>query len=150
MSIIKRLFCNHEYEFVRNIHGDEINWCGGKRSIWKCKKCGKLQYRYELELPLQEKLYRNCCKYQEDKYNKWKELRKETLDDMTKLMLEKSTKGLYSIDYILLCEEKYNDLDYYKEWLEDNKLDFTYELYHQKEFCEEVNQYRFIIKWFKK
>jgi hypothetical protein len=42
MNFIKRLCCEHEYEFVRNIHGDEINWCGGHRSIWRCKKCGKV------------------------------------------------------------------------------------------------------------
>ncbi len=42
MNLFKRLFCKHEYEFVRNIHGDEINWCGGYRSLWRCKKCNKL------------------------------------------------------------------------------------------------------------
>ena len=45
MNLLKRLFCEHEYEFVRNIYGDEINACGGYRSIWKCKKCGKIEYR---------------------------------------------------------------------------------------------------------
>lgn len=37
----KSLFCKHEYVFKRNIYGDEINWCGGHRSWWVCKKCGK-------------------------------------------------------------------------------------------------------------
>lgn len=41
MKFIKRLFCKHEYEFVRNIYGDEINMVGGRRSWWRCKKCGK-------------------------------------------------------------------------------------------------------------
>ena len=41
MSIIKRLFCRHEWEFVRNIYGDEINLVGGYRSWWRCKRCGK-------------------------------------------------------------------------------------------------------------
>ena len=41
MSIIKRLFCRHEYEFVRNIYGDEIVHAGYNRSWWRCKKCGK-------------------------------------------------------------------------------------------------------------
>lgn len=50
MKIFKRLFCKHEYEWERNIYGDEINYCGGKRSIWKCKKCGKIQYRDKLVL----------------------------------------------------------------------------------------------------
>lgn len=42
MSIVKRLFCRHEWEFVRNIYGDEINAAGGNRSWWRCRKCGKL------------------------------------------------------------------------------------------------------------
>lgn len=41
--------CKHDYEFVRNIYGDEINSCGGCRSIWKCKKCGKYFYNKELQ-----------------------------------------------------------------------------------------------------
>lgn len=40
MSILKRIFCRHEYEFVRNIYGDEINHVGGRRSWWRCPKCG--------------------------------------------------------------------------------------------------------------
>lgn len=50
MNWIKNLFkrCEHEYEFVRNIYGDEINHCGGYRSLWRCKKCGRLQWREQL------------------------------------------------------------------------------------------------------
>ena len=33
MNWIKRLFCAHRYEWVRNIYGDEINLSGGKRSL---------------------------------------------------------------------------------------------------------------------
>ena len=42
--ILKRLFCKHTYEFVRNIYGDEIRYLGWKRSVWKCSKCGKIKY----------------------------------------------------------------------------------------------------------
>ena len=47
---IKRLFkkCDHDWEFVRNIYGDQINYCNGKRSKWKCKKCGKIEFRDDL------------------------------------------------------------------------------------------------------
>ena len=48
MNIIKRLFCKHDYKFVRNIYGDEIRYVGWKRSEWQCTKCGKYQYRNEL------------------------------------------------------------------------------------------------------
>lgn len=47
-GLIKRLLCKHEFEFVRNIYGDEINAAGGRRSWWRCKKCGKMQLRSEL------------------------------------------------------------------------------------------------------
>lgn len=40
MKIVKRIFCHHEWQFERNIYGDEINWVGGCRSWWVCPKCG--------------------------------------------------------------------------------------------------------------
>ena len=46
-KFIKRLFCYHELEFVRNIYGDEINLTN-KRSIYKCKKCGAIKYSNNL------------------------------------------------------------------------------------------------------
>ena len=45
---LKRLFCRHEYEFGRNIYGDEIQNWGWKRSLWKCSHCGKIEARDEL------------------------------------------------------------------------------------------------------
>lgn len=48
MNWIERLFCKHDYAFVRNIWGDEIIACGYKRSLWKCEHCGKYQWREEL------------------------------------------------------------------------------------------------------
>ena len=34
------LVCSHKHvEFIRNLHGDEINQHGGKRSIWRCIDC---------------------------------------------------------------------------------------------------------------
>lgn len=40
MRLIRRLLCKHEYVWVRNIYGDEINHAGGNRSWWRCRKCG--------------------------------------------------------------------------------------------------------------
>jgi Zn-finger protein len=48
MNWLKRVFCAHRYEWMRNIYGDEINVSGGKRSVWRCSKCGKVQYRDDL------------------------------------------------------------------------------------------------------
>lgn len=41
LTFFRRLFCRHsEFDFIRNIYGDEINECGGKRSLWRCRGCG--------------------------------------------------------------------------------------------------------------
>ncbi len=46
---IIRLFCRHVAgDFVRNIYGDEINHCGGKRSMYRCSKCGEFMLMSEL------------------------------------------------------------------------------------------------------
>lgn len=48
MGFLKRLFCRHELEFVRNIYGDEIIERGWKRSLWRCQKCGAVVEKDEL------------------------------------------------------------------------------------------------------
>lgn len=40
--------CEHEWEHVGNLHGDQINLTGGMRSLWQCKKCGKHEFRPHL------------------------------------------------------------------------------------------------------
>jgi Zn-finger protein len=47
MKLLKRLFCNHNFVFIRNIHGDEIIERGWKRSVWRCAKCKKVVDRNE-------------------------------------------------------------------------------------------------------
>lgn len=54
MRLIKMLFCHHEWEFERNIYGDEINYVGGDRSWWVCKKCGKHRHEPHLYLHYEE------------------------------------------------------------------------------------------------
>lgn len=48
MNLFKRLFCKHNYEFVRNIYGDEIVLLGFNRSIWSCRKCNKTVFKSHL------------------------------------------------------------------------------------------------------
>jgi len=43
LKIIKRLACNHKYEFKENVGGDMINYLNC-RSIFECKYCGKIKY----------------------------------------------------------------------------------------------------------
>jgi len=71
MNWFKQWRCKHEYEFVRNIYGDEINWCGGYRSEWRCKKCGKSEYRRYLQInTIVDKLDKLYDKYYQDIYMK--------------------------------------------------------------------------------
>jgi hypothetical protein len=53
-GFIKRRFCgmfrNHRSAiWVRNVYGDEINLCGGCRSLWQCTYCGVFIYERELK-----------------------------------------------------------------------------------------------------
>lgn len=55
-DFFKRLLCRHDHsEFVRNIHGDEINVYDGKRSIWRCTKCKHTKAKGHLFDPEQAK-----------------------------------------------------------------------------------------------
>lgn len=52
MNIITQLWrefrCkNHSFVWMTNVYGDAINHLNC-RSIWKCEKCGKLDYRKHL------------------------------------------------------------------------------------------------------
>lgn len=47
-SFIKRLFCRHQFKFIRNLYGDEIVDWDYKRSTWHCVKCGKVEARDSL------------------------------------------------------------------------------------------------------
>lgn len=59
MEFFKKLFCQHKFEVMRNIQGDEIivgscDW--GPRMVflithWSCAKCGKVEERYKLWTP---------------------------------------------------------------------------------------------------
>ena len=147
MNIIKQLFCKHEYEFVRNIYGDEINHRDGKRSIWKCNKCGKYQYREFLyKEPLLSKLDKLYDEYYKNMYNNWCALRSDILNHMLNEMIDKANNGLCYADFVLFCEEKYNDKNYYEKWFDENKLKYECKLLNDKK-CEEINQYEFHVRW---
>lgn len=47
MKILISLFCKHNYEFIRNIYGDEIIELNA-RSVYRCSKCRKIKYRNQL------------------------------------------------------------------------------------------------------
>lgn len=46
IKFIRSLLCKHrDVHFVRNVYGDEINTTGGKRSVWRCQRCGGIVLR---------------------------------------------------------------------------------------------------------
>ena len=45
MNWLRWLFCRHEWRHYANLYGDQINSWGGRRSLWECSRCGKLQAR---------------------------------------------------------------------------------------------------------
>ena len=146
---VKRLFCEHEYEFVRNIYGDEINACGGYRSIWKCKKCSKIEYRKKLQtVSMLQRLDNLYDEYYHNKYEEWRTLRSDTLVNITNDMLETAKKGECWYTIVLICDEDANDKNYYEKWFTENNLKIEkIELFNQKEKCSKLNQYKFHIRW---
>ena len=149
MKWIKSLFCEHEYEFVRNIYGDEINACGGYRSIWKCKKCGKIEYRKNLQIvSLLQRLDNLYDEYYHNKYEEWQTLRVDTLTKITTNMLEAAKRGECWHTIVLICDEDTNDKHYYEKWFTENNLKIEkIELFNQKEKCSKLNQYEFHVSW---
>ena len=149
MKWIKSLFCKHEYEFVRNIYGDEINACGGYRSIWTCKKCGKIEYRKNLQtVSLLQRLDNLYDEYYHNKYEEWQTLKSNTLVDIANDMLEAAKRGECWYTIVLICGEDTNDKNYYEKWFTENNLKIDkIELFNQKEKCSKLNQYKFHIRW---
>ena len=141
--------CEHEYEFVRNIYGDEINLCGGYRSIWKCKKCGKIEYRKNLQkFSILQRLDNLYDEYYHNKYEEWQTLRADTLTKITTDMLEFAKRGECWYTIVLTCDEDANDKNYYEKWFTENNLKIEkIELFNQKEKCSKLNQYKFHIRW---
>lgn len=54
------LLGKHDARFVRNIYGDEIIATGYARSLWKCRRCGKLLYNNYLQKGQKETKDKPC------------------------------------------------------------------------------------------
>ena len=86
---------------------------------------------------------KKACK--EHKFAEW--LRSETLNMMQKTMRDNAYNGQCLADFILICEEKSNDKNYYEKWLIDNGLKVEINLYEQKEIADKLNTYEFHVRW---
>lgn len=123
MNWFKRLFCKHEYEFLCNIYRDEVIWCNGYRSIWRCKKCGALVYRKNLQgFSILQKLDKYYDEYYKNQYQEWQNLRSDTLNKITDEMIKAAKCGECWYDTIIICEETFNDKNYFEKWFKENKL----------------------------
>lgn len=150
-KFIQKFGCEHEYVFVRNIYGDEINQCGGYRSLWQCKKCGKYMYSKTIyskgHKNLKETLNSLYNEYYENKYIDWTKEHEDVLYNITDKLMDAAANGLNYFEIIFTAYTKTNDIVHFKQWLTDNNLNYSCELYHQLEECDVMNNYKFDIRW---
>ena len=98
MNIIKQLFCKHEYKFVHNLHGDEINQHNGKRSLCKCNKCGKLKYcnrQLEPILSLDTELNNIVNEYYNQKQKDWEYNNAKLINNLISECKKAASRGEY-------------------------------------------------------
>ena len=150
-KFIQKFCCGHEYIFVRNIYGDEINQCGGYRSLWQCMKCGKYMYSKALysknNKNLKETLDKFYDEYYENEYKDWTKEHEEFLHHITNELIDAASKGKCYFEFIMTAKVSTDDRWHFKQWLEENKLEYECELYNQLEENDEINQYKFEIRW---
>lgn len=145
---IQKYGCDHEYKFVRNLYGDQINQHDGARSVWECIKCGHIQYREDLHITgtLCEELDKLYDDYYKDVYKNWKEVHSETLNNMMSQMRTRAYQGECSIDIVLNIDERTNDKYHYEEWFDQQGLKYERECLTKFEDVQ-VKQYQYHIRW---
>lgn len=159
-KIIQNFGCNHEYEFVRNIYGDEINQCGGYRSLWQCSKCGKYKYCKRLYDPidanapvgltganLKNVLSDLYDEYYEDKHENWCKDNDEFLYHITNQLIETASRGCGYDEVIMICKESTKDKYHFEKWLSKNNLEYSVSLHNQNYEHKDRNAYKFEITW---
>ena len=135
MKLFKSLFCKHDYKFVRNIYGDEINHRGGKRSLWQCKKCGNLEYRDYLEpvgTLFVEMLDRKYDEYYKNIFTAWKQEKEKSINSVKSEMIQAAEQGKCWLDIILVIDESKDDRYYYDKFFEELGLEYDRELPDKK------------------
>lgn len=126
-NFIKQIFCSHNYVFKQNIYGDEINNHNGNRSIWQCSKCGKIIYKKDQKLDINDTLsldtelvnltdnyYRNIEK-------EWEKSHAKLINYIIADLKRNAKKGLNSWEgYIIL---KNDSVKYFKDFFERQHLE---------------------------
>ena len=122
MKLIKSLFCKHDYKFVCNIYGDEINCLAGKRSLWKCEKCGKYKYKDYLEpvgTLFVKMLDRKYDEYYKNRFNNWKKEKETTINLIKNEMIQAAKQGKCWLDIKLIIDEEHNDRYYWEKLFDE-------------------------------
>lgn len=145
IKLIQNIGCEHDYIFERNIYGDEINNCGGYRSIYKCCKCGKQIYKHELnEDYMIEDIKTQYDKYYDNKYNDWCKTNKETLYQIISTLYKNALNGISYGDIVINCDGEKNDYNYYTKWLIEHNLNYNVECLTKNSLAN-ILQYNFHI-----
>lgn len=152
MKYIKKLFenvCTHDFIWVCNIYGDEINLHDGKRSVWKCSKCDKLEYRDDLYIYHDktfadhlDKLYNT---YYQNDYNDWCKKHADSLQSCMNQMIEKASVGQSWLYINILCDTDTNDKEYYTKFFNDLGIKVEVDK-DQKEYTK-LTAFTFRLKW---
>lgn len=147
-KLIQKIGCDHEYKWVRNIYGDEINLTDGKRSIWKCFKCDKIQYRDELKPEgklFAQELDRYYYQHYNEQYNEWIIKNEEQLEEIKEDMINAAKRGECWYHIVLHCVEENKDREYYKKYFKSLGLKVEYQRLNGEPYCDA--DYNFTMKW---
>lgn len=147
-KLIQKIRCNHEYKWVRNIYGDEINSTGGKRSIWKCFKCNKIQYRNELKPEgklFAQELDRYYYQHYNEQYNEWVTKNEEQLEEIKEDMINAAKRGECWHHVIYNCTIENNDKEFYEKYFKSLGLKVDYRKLNGEPYGDAT--YDFTLKW---
>lgn len=108
----------------------------------------KDQYCNDNNKNLKEILEELFDEYYKNKYEKWCKIHEDFLIKLKFALANAASKGLCHYEFVFISKEETNDKYHFEEWLEENDLEYDYELYnHQLEENDVINQYSFKIRW---
>ena len=153
-NFIKQIFCSHNYVFRQNIYGDEINGDeindhNGNRSIWQCSKCGKIIYKKDQKLDIDNVLsldteLSNLTElYYTSNQKEWEKSHAKLINNTIADLKHNAKKGLYSWSGYIILEN--DDVKYFKEFFEKQHLEVEMETITKIDV--DTKQYYVNIHW---
>ena len=153
MSMLKKIIqnygCDHDYVFDHNLYGDEINNHNGKRSVWRCSKCDKLEYCDDLYIYHDKSFVDHLDKlynaYYENSYNEWCKEHADNLQFCMNQMTEKARIGQSWLHINIVCDTDTNDKEYYTKFFSD--LGVKVEVDMDQEEYTKLTAFIFRLEW---